>query len=135
MHKNHPVHIATDLQAQLLEEAALAAPQECCGLLLGMHGRISAIAPARNVAGDPMCQFEIDPRALIDAHRVARSGGPQLLGHYHSHPTGNAMPSATDRAMAAGDGLVWAIVAAGDITFWRDDEAGFTPLAAESQPG
>ena len=42
---------------------------------------------------------------------------------------GPAAPSATDRASASGDGRVWAISGAGDITFWRDGEAGFAALS------
>ena len=81
-----------------------------------------------NVAFDPRRSFEIDPQALIAAHRAAREGGPAVLGYYHSHPAGAAVPSDTDRAMAAGDGRVWAIVGKGDVTFWRDDRDGFAPL-------
>lgn len=135
MRKNQPVQIVASVREQMLAQAARAVPHECCGLLLGAGEVISAILPTGNVASDPLRQFEIDPQSLIDAHRAARSGGPQLLGYYHSHPTGTATPSATDRAMAAGDGMIWAILAAGDITFWRDDKTGFSPLAAQSQPG
>lgn len=111
----------------LLAERDRAAPDECCGLLLGRDA-IDEARPAANVAPDPRRHFEIDPQALVDAHRAARAGGPQVFGYYHSHPTGPAEPSATDRAMAAGDGRVWAIVGADDVTFWRDEEAGFAPL-------
>ena len=112
----------------LLTEARAAAPEECCGILLGSCGRIGAASPARNVHQDPLDHFEIDPQALIDAHRSARSGGQQVAGYYHSHPNGLAEPSATDRAMAAADGLVWAIVAAGRVSFWRSGDAGFEAL-------
>lgn len=109
-------------------EAARAAPEECCGILLGRPGTIEEARPARNVAADRTRRFEIDPQALVDAHRVARAGGPQVLGYYHSHPGGLTEPSATDRAMAAGDGTIWAILGETDTTFWRDDEAGFARL-------
>lgn len=135
MRKNQPVQIVASLRDALMEQAARTAPRECCGLLLGAGQHINAIVPAANMADDPLRHFEIDPQALIDAHRAARGGGPQVLGYYHSHPTGIAAPSATDRAMAAGDGMIWAIVAAGDVAFWRDDEAGFTPLAVPSVAG
>lgn len=107
--------------------ASDSAPHECCGLLLGREA-IEEAHPAANVASDPRRHFEIDPQALVDAHRAARAGGPRVLGYYHSHPAGPAAPSATDRAMASGDGRVWAIVGADDVTFWRDEEAGFAPL-------
>jgi proteasome lid subunit RPN8/RPN11 len=113
----------------LLAEAAKTHPEECCGILLGTGTHIDRAAPAANVHPDPARHFEIDPQALIDAHRGARAGGPEVIGYYHSHPTGNAEPSATDRAQAAHDGSVWAIVAGGDVTFWRDDEGGFAALS------
>ena len=53
----------------------------------------------------------------------------RCVGYYHSHPTGPAEPSATDRAQASGDGRVWAIVGEDGVTFWRDDERGFAPLS------
>ena len=105
-----------------------AAPEECCGLLLG-HEAIEEARPAANVATEPLHRFEIDPQALVDAHREARAGGPRVIGYYHSHPGGPAEPSATDRALASGDGKVWAIVGAGDVAFWRDDEDRFVSLS------
>ena len=96
-------------------------------MLLG-HGAIEEARPAANVASDPLRRFEIDPQALVDAHRAARSGAPEVLGYYHSHPTGPAAPSTTDRATSSGDGKVWAIVGEDGVTFWRDEPAGFAPL-------
>ena len=104
-----------------------SAPEECCGLLLGRDA-VEEARPAANVAAEPWRKFEIDPQALIDAHRAARADGPGLLGYYHSHPIGPPEPSATDRAMAPGDGKAWAIVTEGGVTFWRDDGDGFAPL-------
>jgi len=113
----------------ILAHAAEAAPEEACGLLLGANERILEARPAANVAADRTRHFEIDPQTLIDAHRAERSGGPQLIGYYHSHPAGPAEPSATDRAAATHDGRIWAIAAGSDIRFWRDGEAGFEPLS------
>jgi proteasome lid subunit RPN8/RPN11 len=115
--------------ASILAHGKLARPEEACGLLLG-HGKcITQVRSTRNVHPTPQTHFEIDPQALIDAHRVARQGGLELLGYYHSHPTGRAEPSVTDRALASGDGRVWAIVAGDDVAFWRDDEDGFAKLS------
>ena len=113
----------------LLREAQSAHPRECCGILTGGDNRITAILPARNVHPDPETHFEIDPQALIGAHRTAREGGPTVLGYYHSHPSGPPEPSPTDRANAAGDGRVWVIVGEGEVRFWRDTKAGFEPLS------
>ena len=123
-----PCEVSSHLVDTLLAAAEAAHPAECCGILLGDGDGITAALPARNVHPHPARHFEIDPQVLIDAHRAARSGGPRVLGYYHSHPNGAAEPSATDRAMAAPDGAIWAIIAAGRITLWRSGDAGFEAL-------
>ena len=113
----------------LLAEASAAHPLECCGLLFRDAGAITVHQAAANVHPAPQTHFEIDPQALIDAHRTMRQGGRQLVGYYHSHPRGLAEPSATDQAMGTGDGLIWAIVTAGAVRLWRDTPGGFSPLS------
>ncbi|MEY4239619.1 MAG: hypothetical protein RL339_2220 [Pseudomonadota bacterium] len=120
--------VTSGVKATLLAEAAAASPREACGLLLGEGGVIRQALPVRNIAPDPLRHFELDPAALIAAHRAARIGGPQVLGYYHSHPTGSTQPSATDRASASGDGRIWAIVAGAAIGWWRDAPGGFEAL-------
>jgi len=122
------IEVTSGTIATLREEAAKAASVECCGLLLGRGGRVIEARPAANVAPDPSRHFEIDPAALFAAHRAARDGGPQLLGYYHSHPEGHPVPSATDCEHASGDERVWAIIAGGEVAFWRDGPGGFAAL-------
>lgn len=101
-----------------IRAAAAASPErEVCGLLLGAGRRVVEVRACRNIADDPTTAFEIDPQALIDAHKAARAGGPTVIGHYHSHPTGRAEPSARDAAAAHG-GEVWVIVGGGEVTAW-----------------
>lgn len=114
--------------AAMRAHAAAAHPCEACGILLGEGHRITAAREVANVHPAPETRFEIDPQALIDAHRTARGGGAQVVGYFHSHPRGAAEPSPTDRAMAAGDGRIWAILAGDDVRFWRDGKEGFTAL-------
>ena len=126
--------VTSNVLEELAKQAAAAHPHECCGMLLGGAGtsadHVAAITAARKIHAAPATCFEIDPQALVDAHRAERSGGPKLLGYYHSHPTSDAAPSATDAEMASGDGRIWAIIGQSrDITFWRDGETGFTPLS------
>lgn len=112
------VTIARPALARVMALAA-ASGQEVCGLLLGTPDRIDGILPAPNVAADPARHFELDPAVLIAAHRAARSGGPAIVGHYHSHPRGAPVPSPTDQACATPDGSLWLIVAAGVARLWR----------------
>ncbi len=110
--------------------AKKAAPNEACGLLLGREAHIDEVRETANVAQDPSRHFEIDPVALIAAHKDARAGGRQIIGYFHSHPKGPALPSATDSAMAAPDGRVWAIVGeSGDIGWFISGSDGFTAIS------
>jgi proteasome lid subunit RPN8/RPN11 len=126
------VEVTSQALAALRAAAAAAHPLEACGLLLGEGLRITHARETANVHPAPQTHFEIDPQALIDAHRAARDGvnggGAQVIGYFHSHPEGPPEPSATDRACGAGDGKVWAIVARDDVKFWMDGEQGFVAL-------
>lgn len=132
------IETASSLEQALIAAARAAHPYECCGLLLGSADggcvTIAEARPCRNVHPDPARHFEIDPVPLIAAHRAARSGGPAVVGYYHSHPTGSAEPSLTDRAQAAGDGRIWAIVTAGRIGWWHDGADGFEEAACIDAP-
>ena len=129
------IELTSGIAATLLAEATRAHPHECCGLLLGEGARLLEVRPAANVHAAPERQFEIDPAALIAAHRAARAGGLQVLGYYHSHPNGLAQPSATDRAQASGDGRIWAIVAGDQVSWWRDGREGFEVLSTRLAAG
>lgn len=118
----------------LLAQARAAHPCEACGLLFGSGLTVISCRPAGNVHPKPESHFEIDPQVLVDAHRAMRGGGPKLVGYYHSHPSGRPEPSATDRAMAAPDGMIWAIVGKGCVTLWRAGEDGFEPLPYRLAP-
>jgi desampylase len=122
------IGVTSGAMATLLEEAARTHPLECCGLLLGRSENIETAQLCANLHPQPERHFEIDPKALIAAHRAARAGGQEVLGYYHSHPSGSTAPSATDRASASGDGRIWAIVAGGEIGWWRDGPEGFVAL-------
>jgi len=104
---------------EALKREAAATADEVCGLLLGREMEVTAVSPCRNVAADPQQHFEIDPAALIAAHRSARTGAPAVLGHYHSHPSGSAAPSACDAAAAAPDGALWLILGADGCRGWQ----------------
>ena len=89
-----------------VERQAIAAfPAECCGLLLGrVEGgeavHIGWVEPCVNQAADRHCRFTISPDSLLAAYRWARDRGEQLVGTYHSHPQGAAVPSEIDRESA-----------------------------------
>jgi proteasome lid subunit RPN8/RPN11 len=130
------LRLSRTLAQAIQSETRSAGQHECCGLLLGDRAalRIDAMLPAANVAADPRRRFEIDPAVLLSAHKAARAGGPQIAGHYHSHPGGEPVPSPTDAAMAQADGEVWVIIGKnGVMRAWRASPQGaylrrFDPL-------
>jgi len=149
------VRISRFLLDRIVAEAAASA-DEVCGLLLGeMSPRegggpdcvpafagthVAAALPYRNVAGDPSRRFEIDPAALITAHRASRNGGPPIVGHYHSHPGGDPRPSPHDAAAAHADGAIWLIVSGQKARAWRAVRDGavhgrFDPVDLAVHPG
>ena len=129
------VTISSSLLDRIFAEAAASPEREICGLLLGREGAIKQAVPADNVAADPARRFEVDPAALFAQARRERQGGAAMLGPYHSHPEGDAMPSACDAA-AAEPGRLWLIVAGRRATAWRAVPGGavhgaFDPVALD----
>src|SRR5260370_8887089 len=64
---------------------------ECCGLLAGRGGVISAVLPANN-ARQSATAYEIAPEELFALFRHMRSEKLEHLGIYHSHPKGENFP-------------------------------------------
>ncbi len=116
--------ISSELLRLIVAEAAASPEVEVCGLLLGHGETIGEVRSCRNVAADPARRFEIDPAALLVAHRQARAGGAAILGCYHSHPSGKAEPSPCDAAAAEPNGWWWLIVAREEVRAWRAVKAG-----------
>ncbi len=119
------VVISRSLLDAVLADARSDTTRERCGLLLGKRdGKSDAVlqfVSAANVHADPGQHFELDPAVLVAAYRAERAGGLAVLGHYHSHPVGEAMPSAADADAAAADagGRLWLIVSLSGFAAWR----------------
>jgi proteasome lid subunit RPN8/RPN11 len=116
--------ISSALLARLQEEAEAAYPVEICGLLVGRDGRIEAAVASPNQAADPRGAFEIDPRLHLAVQRQARAEGGRVLGHYHSHPSGDAAPSREDAARAEVEGALWLILGGGKEALWVARQGG-----------
>jgi proteasome lid subunit RPN8/RPN11 len=118
-----------DAAAALVDHARAAAPDECCGLLLGRGDDIVAALPARNIADDAARRFLIDPADHFAARRAARERGLEVVGFYHSHPHSPAEPSARDVAEFTYPGYFYAIVSLAsepaEIQLFRWDAGNF----------
>jgi proteasome lid subunit RPN8/RPN11 len=113
------LEIPADLLAAMRRLADAAAPREACGLLLGEGARLLALAPTRNLAAAEDA-FEIDTALHLRLQRLARARpGRDVLGVWHSHPRGPAVPSARDREGAWDESLLWLITAADGTRGWH----------------
>jgi proteasome lid subunit RPN8/RPN11 len=87
------------VRAEILKEMLLHARREpeieCCGLLAGRDGVITAIFPATNALSSATA-YEIAPRELFQLFRMLRAEGLTHLGHYHSHLSSENVPSPRD---------------------------------------
>ncbi len=92
-------------------------PHECCGILLGKAddaggNEVRAVMRAGNTRTDSAHnRYHISPIELIQAQRVGREAGLDILGFYHSHPDHPAHWSQTDFAEAHWLGCSYVITA------------------------
>jgi proteasome lid subunit RPN8/RPN11 len=120
-----------ELATAIEDQARRAAPNECCGLLIGSGDTVSDVIPTTNMAADPACRYVIDPAEHFAAIRIARSRGAEVIGAYHSHPLSPPAPSATDRLEAFGSFLFVIIgLAAGaaEIRAWQLEGGNFVQV-------
>lgn len=132
------VHMDRSILHHIEAHAQSVYPRESCGLLLGARfgagWQVSGIEESRNVAPDDRNdRFEIDPALLLRVQKSARAGGKPMMGIYHSHPNGAAIPSQTDLDNAWQIGMLWMITALDiaqiETRAYVRDEAGFAPIS------
>ncbi|MCF6215010.1 MAG: M67 family metallopeptidase [Emcibacter sp.] len=102
--------LPTDLEAQIRGHCEDNYPQEACGILIGQGGQVTKVIPSPNLSATPEKSFEIDPALIIHHQRDCRAGSDKIIGHYHSHPDGQAVPSTHDHAQNYDEALIWVIV-------------------------
>ena len=132
--QSSPVRISAAATASIRAAVRQSGHNEACGLLFGVPGEIREATVAANVSPEPRHRVEIDPAHLFDAHRRSRAGPLRLLGCWHSHPDGQAVPSRRDRDGVSDMSWLWLIATAGDLTLWRPARLGFDPVALDG-PG
>ena len=91
---------------RLIAIARAALPNEACGLLAGpaladaeTPVLVGEVWPVANALRSPH-RFALDGSWMLDAEDRIEAAGLTVIGVFHSHPTSQAVPSATDRADA-----------------------------------
>jgi proteasome lid subunit RPN8/RPN11 len=90
------------------EHVASMTPVEACGMLAGKEDRVENVLLVRNAEQSPV-RFRMDPLEQINALEWIDANGLDLLGIFHSHPSGPETVSPTDIAEAAYEvvHLIW----------------------------
>src|ERR1700731_3486887 len=89
------VRVGEEIPKEMLAHARREPHIECCGLLAGRDGVITAIFPATNSLSSATA-YEIAPRELFELFRTLRDRELTHLGQYHSHLSAENAPSPTD---------------------------------------
>ena len=76
------------------------APLEACGLLAGLNSKVETVREVTNQAQSAV-RFVMDPIEQLKAFEWIESNGLELIGIFHSHPTGPGTVSPTDIVQAA----------------------------------
>jgi proteasome lid subunit RPN8/RPN11 len=103
------VQVSAEILKEMLLHAQREVEIECCGLLAGRDGAITAIFSSRNALASATA-YEIAPRELFLMFRTMRERGLTHLGLYHSHPRGENAPSPRDIEQAYYPGQAYFIV-------------------------
>lgn len=123
----------------LLGYAVSSTPEECCGVLLGQEVdgtfRVSHARAVPNRANDRQRAFSIAAADVGQHARSARLSGHDLLGFYHSHPTGPAYPSQRDitegSAFAGMLHLIIGLEHGKSLNAWLTGPANWTQIAIQ----
>ena len=98
------LRVAAQAYSGMVEHCRKEYPNEACGYLAGLEGRVTTAFPIRNDAASPTW-YEMNPADQLKAQREIRQGGLEHLAVYHSHVATEAYPSPRDieRATAVQD--------------------------------
>lgn len=123
--------IRKEVLAQIVAHAVEDIPNECCGLLIGTADIVEDAARARNTRRS-RTKFQVEPADHFTAIRKARAAGFEIIGAYHSHPSGPSGPSDTDRARLTDPSMFHVIVSLAHgtrtVRAFRLTDGNFSPL-------
>lgn len=98
-------------------------PEEACGLvggrLIGEDARAEVVIPVVNALHSPV-RYRMDPQAQINTFLDLERRGLDLVGIFHSHPSGPDLPSTTDVLEFQFPGVLMIILSPlGKISGWK----------------
>ena len=89
--------VSAQLRQEMLAHVLSCLPEEACGLLGGLDGQAGCVQAVENELHSPV-RFRMRAQDQLGAFLALEEAGLELVGIFHSHPTGPAVPSSTDLA-------------------------------------
>lgn len=109
------VQIPGPVMQQIEAFACARFPEEACGLLVGRRVddaiKVFGARESQNISANPRSHFEVDPSLRLRLQRESRDQGSEIVGVFHSHPSGDPAPSKTDSTAIWEPDLLWLITA------------------------
>ncbi|MDH5019413.1 desampylase [Halobacterium rubrum] len=131
--------LTRDAYDAVLDHAQADAPLEACGVFVGERDgdqrRVTAVRRVPNVADAPRVRYELDPETTLAVFDEAEATGMEVVGFYHSHPSGPGRPSAADREHARWPGHVYVVASLAarpptlDAWLWTGEDFERQPVA------
>ena len=111
------IYLPAALYEEMMRHAAVHFPEEACGLLAGLFdgstARVMHFLPIENMLHSPLV-YEMEPLEQVRAMIAIESEGLELVGIFHSHPSGPAVPSPSDVAQAYYPDAAYIIISLAD---------------------
>lgn len=106
---------------------AVRSDTEICGALVGHHDEILAAVSLPNASEAAHRRFFIRAADVLRIELDAERAGHMLMGFYHSHPHGDAVPSSADLQQALPGYVYWIASRSGEVRAWqlREDRSAF----------
>ncbi|HEX9823884.1 MAG TPA: M67 family metallopeptidase [Actinomycetota bacterium] len=93
------LEVPRDIHDELVRHALAGRPNEACGVLAGVDGKIVRFYPMRNAEESPVV-YRFDEREQLEVFGEVEEQGWELTAFFHSHTHTGAYPSPTDIASA-----------------------------------
>lgn len=106
--RNTPLVIPEAIRQEIIDHARDHAPRECCGVIAGSGGDLTALYRLTNLEPGNT-RYLIDDEEFFRTYWEIENRGEELAAVYHSHPATVAWPSATDIANATWPEAVYLI--------------------------
>lgn len=124
--------LARDAYDDIVYQGYDGGAEEICGVLAGAYGDdesvVHEVHQTENVAETPQIRYAIDPEEQLQVIESVEDAGLEIVGFYHTHPSGPPHPSETDADRATWPGYSYVICAFDGYPYlgsWRWTDDGF----------